>query len=304
MDEARQRRLPAAQRSQFANAIVRVFLRSAFLPWCHLTRETRAATNAMHERGIYCLRLEGLDDIAECDIFFGNHQGPGGKNGRHGGMEVLFSTHFVPDSTRYVLRQSLIDYRWPPTQCIKARAMRVPNPIAVRGQNRLQKLRGTGSWSEIKQAAAGLKKERQRVANEIFRAVNAGTPIMIYPEGTRSANGAILPFVSDFMRQTITHYLIPRMQSGTRRRIGLIVAETLQTFPDGIGHDTFLSDLPVTMRGILYDTSSIEKECRQLEGLNGRAYDIVLTRLARTLALDMRGTYARELRNILGTIEA
>ena len=299
IEQARQRALPVAHRKTFVNAVVKVFLRSALLPWCHLTRETRATISALHAQGTYRLQLEGLDEIAACDVYFGNHQGPSIPGGPQGGMEVLFSTQFVPDSTRYVLRQTLIDYCWPPTQCIKARAMRKPNPITVRGQDRLRKLRGKASWADIKQAAVGLKKERQRVASEIFRAVDAGTPVMIYPEGTRSVTGAILPFVSDFMRQTITDYIAPRTQSHRPRRIGLIVAETLQTFPDGTGRDTFICDRPVTMRGLLYDTSPIEKQYEQISHLRGEAYDIALTRLARTLALDMRGTFARELCDIL-----
>ena len=301
MDQARERSLPRSHRTTFVKAITIAFLRSAFLPGCHLTRETRAATSRLHEDGVFHLRLEGIDEISDSDVFFGNHQGPKGARGAQGGMEVLFGTQFVRDSTRYVLRQSLIDYRWPPTQCIKARAMRIPNPITVRGHDRLQKSHANkASWSEIKKVANGLKKERQRVASEVFRAIDCGTPVVIYPEGTRSATGHILPFVSDFMRQTITDYIVPRAQSGRPRRIGLIVAETLQTFPDGVGKGTYLCDVPTTMRGILYDTTSIEAQYEYIGHLEGKAYDVALTRLSRAFALDLRATFQRELRDILG----
>lgn len=255
--------------------------------------------NAMHKQGVFRLQRQNVNQIADCDLYFGNHQGPKRIGGPQGGLEVLFSTLLVPDSTRYVLRQSLINYCWPPTQYIKARAVRKPNPIVVCGNDRLQKLQGKGTWDETKQAAVGLKKERQRVANEIFLSVNAGRPVMIYPEGTRSVTGKILPFVSDFMRHTITDYIVPRMESGKPSRIGLIVAETLQTFADGVGHGAFLYDQPVTMRGVLYDTSLVEKQYAQIVHLKGRAFDVALTRLARTFALDMRATFARELRDIL-----
>ena len=301
MEEARQQPLPVEHRDKFIRAVVGVFLRSAFFPWCHLTRETRKTTSALHQQSFYRLNLEGLDDIANCDVFFANHQGPSGEGTKQGGLEVLFGTQFVPDKTRYVLRETLIHYRWPPKQCIKAHAMRRPQPIAVREQDRVQKLRGCGSWQAIKQAAVSLKKERQRVAQEIFRVIDRGRPVMIYPEGTRSASGTILPFVSDFMRHTITDYILPRMRRGQPRHIGLIVGETLRAFPDGIGCMSRMCDRPITMRGLLYDTRAIEAECGQLDQLRDRAYEVELTRLARVLAWDMRASFARELRDILGS---
>ena len=260
----------------------------------------RGAIFSMCGEGIFQLDLDGVNEVADCDLFFGNHQGPKRSGGPQGGVEVLFSTQFVRNATRYVLRKNLVEYRWSVTQFIKARALRKPNPIVVRGNDRLQKLRDQkASWAEIKQAAIGLKEERQRVATEVFRAIDVGTPVTIYPEGTRSTTGRILPFVSDFMRQTITDYIIPRMLAGKPRRIGLIIAETLQTFPDGVGEGVLLCDRPSTMRGVRYDTGSIEAEYRKMRHLKHKDYETAMTRLSRTLALSLRDTFEQELRAIL-----
>ena len=300
MDEARKQPLPHARKKTFVRGVVNAFLRSTFLPGGHLTREMRSAISKLHDKGVFKLCLQGMDEIADCDLFFGNHQGPKQPDGPQGGIEVLLSAQFVKDSTRYVLRRNLVDYRCSVIQCIKARAMRKPNPITVKGHDRLRRLHTRkASWSEIKVAANGLKQERQRVATEVFRSIVSGTPVMIYAEGTRSATGQILPFVSDFMRYTITDYIVPRTLSGHPRRIGLIVAETLQTFPDGVGKDTFLCDRPATMSGIRYDTGPIEAGYENIRHLEDKAFSTALTKLARTLALDLRATFERELRKIL-----
>ena len=300
MEEARQCPLPIKNKNKFMWGVVNAFLRSIFIPGSHLTREMRDAISSLCEQGVFQLHLDGVSGISDCDLFFGNHQGPKRPGGPQGGIEVLFSPQFLKNSTRYVLRENLIEYRWSVTQFIKACAMRKPNPIVVRDNNRLQKVRDQKApWAEIKQAAIGLKQERRRVAAEVFRAIDAGTPVTIYPEGTRSTTGRILPFVSDFMRQTITDYIIPRMLAGKPRRIGLIVAETLQTFPDGVGKGALLCDRPSTLRGLRYDTSAIEAEYQKMRHLKHQDYETAMTRLSRTLALSLRDTFERELRAIL-----
>ena len=300
MNQAREMPLPLAQKKAFVRGVINAFMRSVFLPGGFLTREMRTATSKLHDQHILDMRLIGQDDIADCDLFFGNHQGPKQTGGGQGGIEVLLSTQFVKDSTRYVLRKNLVDYRWPITQCIKARAMRKPNPITVKNHDRLQRLHAKRApWSEIKVAAVGLKQERRRVATEVFQAIASGNPVMIYAEGTRSATGEILPFVSDFMRHTITDYIVPRMLSGKPRGIGLIVADTLQTFPDGVGKDTFLCNRPVTISGIRYDTAPIEAAYEKIRHLEHQAFHVTLTKLARSFALELRGMFEQELRRIL-----
>ncbi|MBP61027.1 MAG: hypothetical protein CMJ62_05820 [Planctomycetaceae bacterium] len=300
MEEARKYPLPAENKSKFMRGVVKAFLRSIIIPGGHLTREMRDAVSSLCEQGVFQLCLDGVSEVADCDLFFGNHQGPKRPGGPQGGIEVLFSTQFVRNATRYVLRENLIEYRWSVTQCIKARATRKPNPIVVRDNDRLQKARDQKApWAEIKQTAIGLKKERQRVAAEVFRAIDVGTPVAIYPEGTRSTTGRILPFVSDFMRKAITDYIVPRMLAGKPRRIGLIVAETLQTFPDGVGKGALLCDRPSTLKGVRYDTGSIEAEYRKMRHLKHKDYETAMTRLSRTLALSLRDTFEQELRAIL-----
>jgi hypothetical protein len=300
MEEARQCPLPIENKNKFIRGVVAAFLRSSLIPGGHLTREMRDAISSLCEQGVFQLRLDGVSEVADCDLFFGNHQGPKRAGGPRGGIEVLFSTQFVKNTTRYVLRENLIQYRWSVSQFIMARAMRQPNPIVVKENDRLQTVRDQKApWAEIKQAAIGLKQERQRVAAEVFRAIEAGASVTIYPEGTRSSTGRILPFVSDFMRQTITDYIIPRMLAGKPRRIGLIVAETLQTFPDGVGKGALLCDRPSTLRGLRYDTSAIEAEYQKMRHLKHQDYETAMTRLSRTLALSLRDTFERELRAIL-----
>ena len=300
MNEARKQPLSHARKQTFVRGVANAFLRSVFLPGGHLTREMRSAISNLHDKGVFTLCLKGMDEITDCDLFFANHQGPKQLGGPQGGIEVLLGTQFVKDSTRYVVRRNLVDYSWSIIQCIKAHAMRKQNPITVMANDRLSRLRARkASWSEIKEAAIGLKQERQRVATEVFHSIDSGTPVIIYPEGTRSATGKILPFVSDFMRQTITDYIVPRTLSGNPRRIGLIVAETLQTFPNGVGRDAFLCDRPATMCGIRYDTGPIEAGYESIRHLEHKAYTTALTKLARTLALDLRETFEREVREIL-----
>ena len=300
MEGARQYPLPIENKNKFMRGVVAAFLRSILVPGGHLTQEMRDAISSLCEQGVFQFRLDGVSEVADCDLFFGNHQGPKRPDGPQGGIEVLLSTQFVKNNTRYVLRENLVQYRWSISQFIKARAMRKPNPIVVKQNDRLRKARDQKApWTKIKQVAIGLKQERRRVAAEVFRAIEAGNPVAIYPEGTRSPTGRILPFVSDFMRQTITDYIIPRMLAGKPRRIGLIVAETLQTFPDGVGKGALLCDRPSTLRGLRYDTGAIEAEYQKMRHLKHQDYETAMTRLSRTLALSLRDTFERELRAIL-----
>jgi len=213
----------------------------------------RLADTARHEH-LFDMRFEGADVLKDCDLLLANHQGPRGlgKGTAQGGLETLFANAIVPDNTRFLLGNMVVNRRTLSIKdFVRACVIRLKNPIVL--------------YRPTKEACANrstyvsqFREERRRAFTELFRAiVEDGTPGLIYPEGQRSPTGEILPLMADLFEVALESYVEPLTQVGRDPRIGLVIADTMQVFPQGFGAGAPLYRKPLTIRGVIYDTTEL-----------------------------------------------
>lgn len=253
-----------------------------------------------------------------------------------GGSECLYAHALIPPGTRYVLKKYLVQIRKPLhgmaaalvrrqwkkakqelERIIKARAFLKTRPITVdrtltkpsrytvppdlpkeERENWRQEHRQP--WREY---AAAMRHERKRIATETVAAVNEGETLIVYPEGTRSPDGNILGFVSEYFEHLVTDYMIPRIRDERDIRIGLLVADTLRAFPHGVGKGVPAYDEPVTLKGVGYDPTRIidalQERVRQADPLSTEE----IRRYGRLLLMDIRSAMSRTLKEIVTTAD-
>ncbi len=242
--------------------------------------------------------FEGKEVLKECDIILANHQGPrndevvavsgklsDGVEKGSGGTEALFVQELLPDDrdVRFVLKGELTEISWKNfvqnlrqgvvaacKQVLMAKAARKTHPIIVRRapdkEMSFNPGEGQGRHREYVEI---MREERRRVAKEIMDVMSKGTPVFMYPEGMRSDDGKILGFVSEYFEEMIRSYVVPRLCDGRPIRIGLVVADMLRAFPNGIGKNVTAYDEPITLKGIAYDAANIEHALRARAQLMG-----------------------------------
>jgi hypothetical protein len=203
-----------------------------------------------------------------------------------GGSEGLYAHALLPPHTRYVLKNYLVSLpvrnavralarfdlqaaKKELSQIFMALAFRKTRPIVVdrttekppREQGAPPKGNTPKERRRIREArraphrtyVEGMREERRRTATEICRSVQEGTPVMLFPEGTRSNDGKIQGFVSEYFQSIVTDYILPRLEDSREIRIGILAADILSAFPDGVGTDVRAYDAPITLRGFAYD---------------------------------------------------
>lgn len=212
-----------------------------------------------------------------------------------GGLECLIGIDAFPENARIVLRHDLVDlkaiitshefmkelFRSPMkalTRIVKALAFRRNNPITVDrsaempedlknpSEGNTNKVQGRKRRFERKPRRAHvetMRQERSRVGDAMCDSVKDGVPVVVYPEGTRSPDGKVLGFVSEYFESIVVKYLLPRLYDGRPMKIGLLVADTLRTFPDGVGKKVKAYDHPITMKGVRYDPKNILEALRK-----------------------------------------
>ncbi len=248
-----------------------------------------------------------------------------------GGTEGLYAHALLPPHTRYVLKnyltrlpfrdtaKALLRCDWQSmkkelAQLFMALAFRKTKPIVVdRTLEKPPRENGVPAraptlverkkiWEERRaphhEYVRNMREERRRVAAEICR---SRAPVMMYPEGTRSNDGKIQGFVSEFFESIVTDYLLPRLEDGRDIRIGILVADILSAFPDGVGQDVKAYDEPITMRGITYDPTLIVNELRaRMNRPGATGLDTKEIKMyGRMMLMDVRRQMAEELVLIL-----
>lgn len=261
-----------------------------------------------------------------------------------GGIECLIAIDAYPEHARIVLRRNLVSLQLKELlqspsialPCIvKALAFRRNNPITVdrsliepsydafaqleakklREERKLHSSSVDQEETVIRRSVAfenyvaGLRAERRRVGNACCESVNDGTPIVVYPEGTRSEDGRILGFVSEYFESIVEKYLLPRLEDPDRPiKIGLLVADTLRTFPYGVGKNVKAYDHPITMKGVSYDPKNIVEALRKTISQKSRQKDekgtIILEdeeiqKLGRMMLIEVRAQMERTLVEIV-----
>ena len=128
---------------------------------------------------------------------------------------------------------------------------------------------------------------------------------MVYPEGTRSDDGKILGFVSEYFETIITDYLIPRMKSGGPIKIGILASDVLSAFPDGVGEDVPAYDKQISLKGIAYNPSAVVEKLQKKMDAQGNISlepdEIIF--FGRMMLIDMREQMAQALVSILNKDE-
>jgi hypothetical protein len=268
--------------------------------------------------------------IRNADIILANHQGPqtddvGGVDEESdiargtGGTEGLYAHALLSPHTRYVLKNYLVRIpRWTLVkalarldwhgvkkelgQLFMALAFRKTNPIIV-DRTMEKPPREIGASARRNGAYVKRMREvRQDVAQEICRTVNEdGSPVMVYPEGTRSNDGKIQGFVSEYFQSIVTDYVLPRIKDGRPIRIGILVSDVLSAFPDGVGRDVKAYDKPITLRGIEYNpacvVTALEDRTRKVGNAPLSPNEIKI--FGRMLLMDVRRQMANALVGIL-----
>jgi len=273
------------------------------------------------------------NSIRNADIILANHQGPrtddvGGVDeesavaGGTGGTEGLYAHWLLRPHTRYVLKNYLVRIpRWTLVkaltrlalldwhavkkelrQLFMALAFRKTKPIIV-DRTMEKPAREVGAPARRNRAYVDRMREvRQNVAREICRTVHEdGKPVMVYPEGTRSNDGRIQGFVSEFFQTIVTDYILPRIKEDRPIRIGILAADVLSAFPDGVGRDVKAYDKPITLMGVEYNPAGVVME---LEERMQRVGDEPLSEkeiktYGRMLLMDARWQMANALTEIL-----
>ncbi len=271
------------------------------------------------------------NSVHNADIILANHQGPRTDDVEvveresadiargTGGSEGLYAHALLPPHTRYVLKNYLV--RIPGWTMVKALAQldrhaikkelgqlfmalafRKTEPIIV---NRTMEKppREIGTSARRNQAYVQRMREvRRSVAKEICRTVEEDKkPVMVYPEGTRSNDGRIQGFVSEFFQKIVTDYMVPRIKDNRPINIGILAADILSAFPDGVGRDVKAYDQPITLRGVGYNPASVVMELEERMARVGDAplsADEIKT-FGRQLLMDVRRQMKEALVRIL-----
>lgn len=232
------------------------------------------------------------NSIRNADIILANHQGPrtddvGGVDEESavprgtGGTEGLYAHALLPPNTRYVLKNYLVRIpRWTLVkafarldrhaikkelgQLLMALAFRKTKPIIV-DRTMEKPPREAGAPARRNRPYVNRMREvRRNVAKEICRTVNEdGKPVMVYPEGTRSNDGRIQGFVSEYFQSIVTDYILPRVKEERPIHIGILVSDVLSAFPDGVGRDVKAYDKPIRLMGVYFYPAGVVMELEE-----------------------------------------
>ncbi|MDD4628395.1 MAG: 1-acyl-sn-glycerol-3-phosphate acyltransferase [Candidatus Peribacteraceae bacterium] len=288
-------RLPEADVRAFSNRIKMEFTRmAAFSTRKSLQPDAIRAVDRIigtaEKRDMFPVRLEGAEQLRDCDLILGNHQGPSGAGKRQGGLETIFSWKMLPMGVRFVMKDELLKLSWNIKNLIRALVFRRMDPIAVHRPEKKE-------VASERERAKLLLEERRRVFRQVFDTIDGETgepaPVFLYPEGTRSSDGSILPFMRDLFDTALDGYVLPRMQRSEEPKIGLLVADTLQVVPEGCGGDAPMYRRPLTMRGVRYDPTGLATR------LKGCETPLQKRQLGKWFCEDVRSHMQRELADIL-----
>lgn len=282
---------------KFSNKVKLEFLKLAAIPSMipYMERVRTAAQQILataQKHKMFDMRVEGADVLANADLILGNHQGPTGEGAAQGGIETILGCALLPDKTITVLKSELVEPSWKLKDIVRAHALRKGNPIAVH--------RPDQETMTNREYAEALLQEIQRVSDEVFRTINQDSkPVMMYPEGTRSPDGKILPFLTTFFHAALEQYVLPRIQERREINIGVVVADTLQVFRDGFGGGAPMYNKRLTLRGVKYPTDTLRAE---IDRCGEPIYNIALRtrkRLGKFFARDAQAFIQQELVAIL-----
>ena len=249
-------KLPAELADVFSRRFKQEFIKLALLPSLrqHYGKRVQQAVHNMvstaEEHDMFSVSFEGKDELSDRELILCNHQGPGEEGPGQGGIETILGCAVIPHKSRFVLKDEILQIRPSLKSIVTALSQRKAKPIAVH--------RPDQDGLDRKEYVQALNAERQRVFTEMFRVINEERcPVIIYPEGTRSADGSILPLMKRLFETAITDYVVPRMQEGKDPKIGLEIADTLQVFPHGRGNNAQLYRKQMTIRGMPYDAGEL-----------------------------------------------
>ncbi len=287
--------LPPKLARAFYGKVKRETLRSAFPHMGSYGRHVRNSAKRMigtaQRHNMFDVHVEGEDELANADLILGNHQGPNEGSGNQGGIETILGCALAPDQLRIVLKSELVRYRWRIKDIVRSRALRKGKPIIVERPDR---------GVDRREYAVALGKEIERISHAVFDTIdNSGNTVMMYPEGTRSHTGEILPLMTRFFQVAIQRYVIPRMQKKRDMNIGISTADTLQVFPEGFGGTATMYRRSMTIRGIRYNTSALEEKIHESGEPIGELSMPTIKRLGNFFAADVRACMQRELCEIL-----
>jgi len=285
-------RLPDALIRQYVRIVHSQFARMALFSTAQslqpdAIRSVDRIIRTVKSANMFDVRLEGAEALQDADLVLGNHQGPSGESKGQGGMETIFSWKMVPPNVRFVMKDELLKRTGSIGKLVRGCVFRKMRPITVHRPE-------PGEVCNQREAAAFLLEERRRVFARVFDVINnEGSPVILYPEGTRSPDGRILPFMRDLFDAALEQYIRPRVARGQEPKIGLLVADTLQVFPEGMGKGAPMYRRPLTMRGIRYDTGPL------VERLKSAEMPLQLKQLGRWFCEDVRSRMEQDLRAIL-----
>lgn len=283
--------LPPELAKIFSNRFNWEFVKLVILPsiqhyGLRVQQAVRNMIATVEKHDMFDVSLEGKDALADRDIILGNHQGPNGENGTgQGGLETVFGCELFPHQSRFVMKGEILRLGLNPKNIVTALSQRKGKPIPFHRPEQ-------GSRKD-------LLAEQKRVFSEVFRVINQeNCPVVVYPEGTRSPSGKIRAFMSNLFRAALTDYVIPHMQVGKNPKIGLIVADTLQVFPQGRGSRVQMYRKKLTIRGVPYDTSELEEKI-QTCGEPLDSPDFPIREMCNFFRVDVHACMERELCEIL-----
>lgn len=289
-------KLPAELSKTFSQRFNWEFVKLALLPSIQhygkrVHQAVRNMTSTVERNDMFDVALEGKEALSDRDLILGNHQGPGEEGPGQGGLETVFGCELIPHTSRFVLKNEILQFRPNIKSIITALSQRKGKPIAVQRPNQ--------DTSSMREYARSLAEERQRVFTEVFRVINEEEcPVVVYPEGTRSSDGSILPFAKGLFETAIRDYVVPHMQTGQEPKIGMKVADTLQVFPEGRGKGAQLYHRKMTIRGLPYDAGELMDRISSCgEPLDSP--DLPAKELGRFFCADVRSIIRDELSAIL-----
>jgi 1-acyl-sn-glycerol-3-phosphate acyltransferase len=242
----------------------------------------------VEDADMFDIRLEGAEALQDAKLVLGNHQGPNKKRKGQGqgGMETVFAWKMVPPHVRFVMKDDLLDRTGGIGNLVRGCVFRKMQPITVH--------RPDPAATDKHDYAKALLEEQMRVFARVFDVINDEYfPVILYPEGTRSPDGKILPFMRKFFDAAIERYIGPCIAKGQEPKIGLLVADTLQVFPEGLGKGVPMYRRPLTMRGIRYDSAPL------IERLRDAATPQQIKQLGKWFCEDVRTRMEQELSAIL-----
>lgn len=293
VDYSKEKESPIEHMKMVTSRVYHEIFLQAFAPTAYKPNQKKAVERLLRtiqDNALCPIRFEDTTE-GDSDLIFLTHQGPRNSQLGIGGIETLLARYFLPEHARMVLRSDLLAAPiWNIKKYILARAMKNNNPLPCDTPNT-----DDLTFREKRERAASLKTERERIAAEIFDVIEGGTPVILCPEGTRSETGEILPFVSTFFMRTVTNYILPRLQSNRPIRIGLLLADTLQTFPQGIGSRATMFQHTLTMQLQSYDPSQLIERIKTM----GDDAEKHATYLGRYLLTDIRQIFKENLDTLL-----